>query len=83
MYSGLDVDTGLAGRPFQCLVGNQDGLDLKYSLHVSGRRPWGTLGSSVTFSPLLQVYTSSLSPASCSLMSLTGQDGVSLPSSHG
>jgi len=33
--------------------------------------------------PILQVSTSSLSPASFSLMSLTGQDGVSPPSSHG
>lgn len=32
MHDGLDADTGLAGRPFQPLVGNQEDLDLKDSL---------------------------------------------------
>lgn len=50
MHDGLDVDTSLAGKTFQPIVGNQEDLDLKDSLRAIGGRAWGTLGSSVTFS---------------------------------
>lgn len=75
MHDGLYVGTSLTERAFQSLVGNQGDSDLKECL--------GHAGLINYLLPLLQIPTSSLSPASCSLMSLTGQDGVSLLSSHG
>lgn len=75
MCDGLYVGTSLTGRAFQSLVGNQEDPDLKECL--------GHPELVNDLLPLLQIPTSSLSPASCSLMSLTGQDGVSLLFSHG